>query len=78
MDRLDTGGFLSALASRPVPVSEGGLPSILLSSDDTRSDISMAPVSGSGIQSSLRLLCGNGLPDASLSLSLSVPKLSPI
>lgn len=53
IDKLDRGGFLSALASRPVPFSEGELGSILLSSDDTRSDPSLAPVSGSGIQSSL-------------------------
>ncbi len=53
MDRLDRGGFLSALASRPVLVSEGELSSILLSSEDTRANPSLAPVSGSGIQSSL-------------------------
>lgn len=71
IDRWDRGGLLSALASRPVPVSE-------LGSDAARSDISLAAVSGSGIQSSLWLFSGNVLADAPLSLSLFLPKLSSI
>lgn len=66
IDRLDRRGFSSVLASRPVPFLEGGLSSILLSSDVARSDTSLAQISGSGIQPSLLLPCGNFLADASL------------